>query len=61
MVVMSGKKVAKSTRVAKRKELRGPAPVTLASFDGTFEQAIDTALAKQPPGKGLAEAGPPQG
>ncbi|MGD0768300.1 MAG: hypothetical protein ABSB42_08915 [Tepidisphaeraceae bacterium] len=37
---------------AKVEARRGPKPATLPPFNGTFEQAIDTALAKQRPAKG---------
>jgi hypothetical protein len=34
-----------------RPQKRGPKPETVPQFDGTFEQAIDTALTKKrPPG-----------
>jgi len=37
---------------SKPKAKRGPKPMTLPQFDGTFEQAIDLALSKKRPAKG---------
>lgn len=40
----------KKPKPAKAK--RGPKPMTLPQFGGTFEQAIDLALSKKRPAKG---------
>jgi len=39
-------------KAPKPKAKRGPKPMTLPQFDGTFEQAIDLALSKKRPAKG---------